>query len=561
MMLLRCRSAALRHHEFSGNVLLQSDVVCIASGPEAFSGRRIREISHGRMRHRYKVYLLLSLVGVLGACAPSARIERAPELIEELPPIPRQDGPLEIDLVYPPAGAQKPDADSTFLFGSVGTGEAELTINSLRIHVAPNGGFLAYIPVPDDGTYSLSARSGADANRLVYSYASPPPRSRAVEPLDPALPAVVIGGRDTLATGSQIVHAYPSPGADRRWFFPPGTRLLATGRSEGLVRVRLTSETNAWIDSANVRLSQPAAEEELAYDEWSVAIAPGRRHVDVKISTARSPFLVLPETEGAGIVIYGRGEPGDIPQTGDFIREAAWRGASIDSAYLHLELAEPLWGYKAFYEEDSTLVVRLRRPPRLDASNPLRDLRIMVDPGHPPGGAIGPTGLTEADANLAVALKLRDMLTERGAEIVMTRTTASGLVSDSVAAPELWARVDLAVAEDVDLLVSVHNNAFADGVNPFLSYGTETYYFHPFSAPLAEALQRSLIQATGLPNLGARQRSLALVRPSWMPSTLTESLFMMFPQQEAALRDAEFQEKLARAHFEGILSFLEGILP
>jgi N-acetylmuramoyl-L-alanine amidase len=133
-------------------------------------------------------------------------------------------------------------------------------------------------------------------------------------------------------------------------------------------------------------------------------------------------------------------------------------------------------------------------------------------------------------------------------------------VSDSVAAVELWARVDFAVAEDVDLLVSIHNNAFADGVNPFLNYDTETYYYHPFSAPLAEALQRHLVEVTGLPDLGAKQRSLALVRPSWMPSTLTESLFMMFPQQEAALRTPAFQERLARAHLDGILAFIQDVL-
>jgi N-acetylmuramoyl-L-alanine amidase len=215
-----------------------------------------------------------------------------------------------------------------------------------------------------------------------------------------------------------------------------------------------------------------------------------------------------------GVVVYGQAAPSAAPQVSGFIKEASWRGASPDSTHLHLELAQPLWGFKAFFSEDGALVVRIRKLPTIDASNPLRDLRIMVDSGHPPGGAIGPTGPTEAEANLTIALELADPLRNRGAEVVMTRTTESGLVSDSLAAPELWARVDLAVAEDVDLLISVHNNAFPDGVNPFLNYGTETYYFHPFSTPFAAALQRHLVEATGLPNLGAKQRSLALVRPS-----------------------------------------------
>lgn len=514
------------------------------------------------MLKRYGIFLLIPLLGILSACAPTGRIDRGAEPIEELPPIPEREGPLDIDLVYPREGATKPDADSTFLFGSVGTGDAELTINGHPVSVAPNGAYLAYVPVPEDGRYVFSARSERDADTFVYSYAEPPPPGPEVEPFDAPRFAVVAGGRDTLATGSQIVHAYPvpTPGADRKWFFPPGTRLTATGRAGGLIRVKLTSETDAWIDTSNVQFIEPVDEGPRISSGSRVSVTESRRHVDVKIGSDRAPFLVLPDVRSLGIVIYGLDLPNTVPKASGYFEGASWTGLPGDSAYLHLDLSEPLWGFKAFYEEDGALVVRLRRPPAVDAADPLRGLRVMVDPGHPPGGAIGPTGLTEAEANLDVSLRLANMLRDRGAEVVMTRTTESGLVSDTQVATELWARVDLAVAEDADLLVSVHNNAFPDGVNPFLNFGTETYYYHTFSAPFAEALQRHLVEVTGLPDLGAKQRSLALVRPSWMPSTLTESLFMMFPQQEAALRHPDFQEKLARAHLDGILAFLQDVI-
>ena len=515
--------------------------------------------------HRYCLFILLPLLALLSACAPTsrvARVEQAPETIDELPPIPEVDGPLQIELVYPRASATTPNADSTFLFGSVGTGDAELTINSHPIAVAPNGAFLAYIPVPNDGTYRFAARSNGETDQLVFSYYTPPPPAPRIDPFPGPRPAVVVGGRDTLATGSQIVHAYPhaGPGADRRWFFPPGTRITATGRSGGLIRVRLTDQTDAWIDSASVQFenpNEPAAADSVAS---AVEIISRGRNVDVRIPAHRVPFHVHGDRLRVGIVVYGRTAPASPSPDDDFIASAAWRGSSPDSSYMEIDLSRPLWGYKAFFDDDGTLVVRLRKPPEVDTSDPLRGLRIMVDPGHPPGGAIGPTGLTEPEANLGVALKLADMLRERGAEVVMTRTTSSGLASDSLSAIELWARVDFAVERNVDLLVSIHNNAFPDGVNPFEHYGTETYYYHPFSAPLAEALQRHLVDVTGLPSLGAKQRSLALVRPSWMPSTLTESLFMMFPQQEAALRDAEFQTALARAHLDGIRAFMGDVL-
>jgi N-acetylmuramoyl-L-alanine amidase len=42
-----------------------------------------------------------------------------------------------------------------------------------------------------------------------------------------------------------------------------------------------------------------------------------------------------------------------------------------------------------------------------------------------------------------------------------------------------------------------------------------------------------------------------------MPAVLTESLYLMFPQQEAALRDPAFLDRLAGAHIRGIERFLD----
>ncbi|MDQ3556894.1 MAG: N-acetylmuramoyl-L-alanine amidase, partial [Gemmatimonadota bacterium] len=259
-----------------------------------------------------------------------------------------------------------------------------------------------------------------------------------------------------------------------------------------------------------------------------------------------------------GITVYGRiPAAGAVPVAGErLFTGAAWRPAAGDSARLDLALARPLWGFKAFYEADGTLVLRVRRPPRVDAGRPLEGVRVLVDPGHPPLGAVGPTGLTEADANLAIGLRLAERLRERGAEVVMTRVDDTPLVSRTDVAAELAARTALAVRSDAHLLVSVHNNAFPEGINPFVSAGTETYYFYPFAAELAQALNREIVDATRIRNLGAKRRSLALARPTWMPSTLTESLFMMIPEQEAALRNPAFLDRLADAHLRGIEAFV-----
>ena len=101
----------------------------------------------------------------------------------------------------------------------------------------------------------------------------------------------------------------------------------------------------------------------------------------------------------------------------------------------------------------------------------------MLDPGHPPLGAKGPTGLWEPVATLAVASKAKTLLEQAGATALLTRTDSTPL--------ELFARTHFAELHDADVLVSIHANALPDGVNPFVNNGTSVYYFHPRSVALA----------------------------------------------------------------------------
>jgi N-acetylmuramoyl-L-alanine amidase len=230
------------------------------------------------------------------------------------------------------------------------------------------------------------------------------------------------------------------------------------------------------------------------------------------------------------------------------IERAEWSEPS-DSVYrVTVNLTRYVWGYDTFYDGSGTLVLRIRRPPVIDMENPLRGLLIAVDAGHPPGGAIGPTGLTEAQANLALAMKLRDLLTAAGARVLMTRKDSMPVALDE--------RPQMATDSNAHILLSIHNNAFPDGVNPFANNGTSAYYFHPQSAQLARLLQAELLHALGLRDIGIGRADLSLVRATWMPAVLTESSFLMIPEQEAAMRNPEVQERVARAHMRALETFL-----
>jgi N-acetylmuramoyl-L-alanine amidase len=211
-----------------------------------------------------------------------------------------------------------------------------------------------------------------------------------------------------------------------------------------------------------------------------------------------------------------------------------------------LKLAQDVWGYDTYYQ-GNTFYLRLNRPPERAGS--ILGKTIVLDPGHASDpGAIGPTGLTEAEANLGIALALRDELVKKGAKVVMTRSDMSHV--------GLYDRPVIAKLADADLFVSIHNNALPDGVDPFTNHGVSTYYYQPHSIGLARAIHSQMLKATGMPDFGLYYGNLAVARPTQYPAVLVECAFMMLPEQEALLKTDGFRRKVAKAVANGIGDFL-----
>src|SRR5437879_744018 len=78
------------------------------------------------------------------APGPAARGTGSPEL----PAVERVRGPLALRVVYPPPDAVLQIRDSSFLFGTAGTGDARVTIDGQPARVWPNGAWLAYVALP-----------------------------------------------------------------------------------------------------------------------------------------------------------------------------------------------------------------------------------------------------------------------------------------------------------------------------------------------------------------------------------------------------------------------------
>jgi N-acetylmuramoyl-L-alanine amidase len=233
--------------------------------------------------------------------------------------------------------------------------------------------------------------------------------------------------------------------------------------------------------------------------------------------------------------------------TDSLIERMSFRQETSDELVITLELSHPVWGYRTRFD-GRDLLLEVRRPPAIDPRAPLRGRIIVLDPGHPPLGATGPTGVHEPVVTLAVALKAESLLTRAGATVLLTRGDMSPV--------DLYPRTRFAELHDADVLVSIHANALPDGVNPFINNGTSVYYFHPRSVELGRALDREIARALGLRDLGLGRGDYALVRPTWMPAALTEGAFMMMPDQEALLASEAGQWRYAQGVVRGIEAFL-----
>jgi N-acetylmuramoyl-L-alanine amidase len=354
---------------------------------------------------------------------------------------------------------------------------------------------------------------------------------------------------------AQIIRTGPRMGY-KLLYQPRGIKVHITGEERDFYKIDLadgiTGYTN--VDSVNVlRSGAPLPKGRVTFisvdkTDDGIMIAAG---IGEKL-----PFEVRESLSGPGLEIDLYGVTGDVDwirynQQDDLTELVSWSQPQDDVFRITVELSgEGIGGYQPYYE-GTEFNLRISRKPAADPffGSPVKGMKIAIDPGHShDSGAIGPTGLKEKDANLWIAHELRQMLLHRGAEVMMTRYGHEHV--------PLYDRPDKAEKWGADLLISIHNNALPDGINPFENNGTSVYYYHPHSKPLAESIHKHLLKQTGLSDHGLYYGNLVLTRPTSMPAVLVECAFMMIPEQEALLKTDKFQRKCAKAILNGIEDYL-----
>lgn len=368
--------------------------------------------------------------------------------------------------------------------------------------------------------------------------------------------AVVLDANPTHAAGvdgTTIGRAVPE--GTYAWFFAAGTRTLVDMRIDDQVRLRLAHDAIAWVPRADVHVAAARTDlRQAVIGSPTLTTAHGITRLRIPGSTP-VPVSVDEAARGLTITLYNAVSNANwtrYPPGTPFVDLLTWQQVADDRVTFSVTFTQPLWGWRVRVD-GTDLLFEFRAPPQVNPARPLAGRRIAIDPGHPPAGACGPTALCEPEVNLRIAELVRQQLAAAGAQVIMTRTTMRDV--------GLWPRVALADSVDADLLVSIHNNALPDGLNPFTNSGTSTFFNHPQSLALARAVQQRLVANLGLRDLGVARGDLALTRPTWYPAILTEGVHLLVPAEEAAMRSPAGQLRYARGIVEGIAAFLRQLRP
>lgn len=463
---------------------------------------------------------------------------------------PAVDGPLVLEVRYPTAVPMM-IMDSISLWGTVGSGSARLRVNGRRIKVAPNGGFAAFLPVPggDSPTLELEARKGGEVLRrsipLIRSETAPDPPA----PLNSVARWVRLRRlpSDTVDAARQASPIYSrwTPAGGLAVPLPQGVRLPSDAETPDAIRLRLAEGISVWVPRVDVTDAAPRGPD-VVVGNLRVRASGATTVLD---ASAAEPLATTVELVGTHLrwTLFAATSPvsSSLPSSGGLVRDVSLLASKAGPVVIDVSLSAPVLGWRTTWERGRARL-ELRAAPVPGTG--LTGLVVAIDPGHPPGGTLGPTGLAEDSLTLVVGLETVRRLRALGAHPILTRRDA-GPVS-------LEARVLIAEEAEAQLFVSIHANAPGNGRPPWSVDGTRVFWLQPQSRALAVALEHSVAEALGLKRSGVIYSDLAITRATWFPAALVEATGLTMPGREAYLRSP----RGISAYAAGIVAGIQGWL-
>lgn len=193
-------------------------------------------------------------------------------------------------------------------------------------------------------------------------------------------------------------------------------------------------------------------------------------------------------------------------------------------------------------------------PVSLDAEPP--EYFVVLDYGHGgfDRGASGvDTGVAESDLNLLIGECVARALEDRGCYVLRTRTNADALADTKRA--DMAKRGAILCTEGADCTVSIHMNKFPDRSvkGPMCYYQAGADEGQALAQCVTDALCSALDRPARLSNPGDNY----VTRIPTAPSVLVECGFLSNPEEERLLQEPSYQQRIADAVAEGVLTFLQ----
>ena len=170
-------------------------------------------------------------------------------------------------------------------------------------------------------------------------------------------------------------------------------------------------------------------------------------------------------------------------------------------------------------------------------------------------------GTTEAETNLAIALKLQSLLEQSGANVILTRSDENSIYNlDSKTLKQkkisdIHNRVKIGNESSADIFVSIHLNKIPQeqygGWQCFYKDGDEN------SIKLAKSMQSNLNEAIQKENkrVAMKLENVYIIKHVEIPISIVECGFLSNPEEEKQLLEDSYQDKLAWGIYNGIIDY------
>ena len=187
---------------------------------------------------------------------------------------------------------------------------------------------------------------------------------------------------------------------------------------------------------------------------------------------------------------------------------------------------------------------------------------IVLDAGH--GGAdpgkVGCNDVLEKDLNLKIVYKLKTLFENKGFRVVLTRKDDKVLAdsgSKNVKVEDLHNRVALITKTNPVMTICIHQNSFPDSSVS----GPQVFFYDqsPEGETIAATIQESLNTALEppKPRVSKSNNDYYILKKTPTPTVIVECGFLSNETEAAQLTDDAYQEKLARAIYQGACNYLE----